>query len=92
MANQPVDLKYDTWFPTDWLSANLRHVVSVIFSHATNVGSNQDFSENMDQEGMSSEVAQSTDVEQVSDGKAINMYVEELGDVLILSSYFSVRY
>ncbi len=32
MVNEPIDLEYDTWFPTDCLSANLRQVVSVIFS------------------------------------------------------------
>ena len=31
--NQPVDLIFDTWYPTDFLSANLRHSVSAIFSH-----------------------------------------------------------
>jgi hypothetical protein len=38
MTNEPVDLCYDTWFPTDWLSANIRHTVSVIFSHRTAAG------------------------------------------------------
>ena len=33
MIHEPVDLKFDTWFPTDWLSANLRHTVTAIFSH-----------------------------------------------------------
>ena len=36
IANEPVDLCYDTWFPTDHLSANLRHTVSVIFSKPPN--------------------------------------------------------
>ncbi|XP_071748159.1 E3 ubiquitin-protein ligase UBR3 isoform X3 [Lepeophtheirus salmonis] len=31
IVHKPTDLKYDTWFPTDWLSANLRHVVSALF-------------------------------------------------------------
>ena len=30
-VHDPVDLQYDTWFPTDWLSANLRHTVTAIF-------------------------------------------------------------
>jgi len=33
MIHEPVDLKFDSWFPTDWLSANLRHTVTAIFSH-----------------------------------------------------------
>ena len=32
IVHEPVDLQYDTWFPTDFLSANLRHTVSAIFS------------------------------------------------------------
>ena len=32
IVHEPVDLQYDTWFPTDWLSANLRHTVTAIFS------------------------------------------------------------
>jgi hypothetical protein len=35
MIHEPVDLKFDSWFPTDWLSANLRHTVTAIFSHAS---------------------------------------------------------
>ena len=31
IVHEPVDLQYDTWFPTDILSANLRHTVSAIF-------------------------------------------------------------
>ena len=33
IVHEPVDLQYDTWFPTDWLSANLRHTVTAIFSN-----------------------------------------------------------
>lgn len=33
IIHEPVDLKYDTWFPTDMLSANLRHTVTAIFSN-----------------------------------------------------------
>ena len=32
IVHEPVDLAYDTWFPTDWLSANLRHTVTALFS------------------------------------------------------------
>jgi len=32
IVHEPVDLQYDTWFPTDWLSANLRHTVTALFS------------------------------------------------------------
>jgi len=39
MIHEPVDLKFDSWFPTDWLSANLRHTVTAIFSHPTPVTS-----------------------------------------------------
>ena len=27
IVHEPVDLQYDTWYPTDYLSANLRHTV-----------------------------------------------------------------
>eukprot|EP00095_Tigriopus_kingsejongensis_P006031 maker-scaffold889_size84747-snap-gene-0.19 protein:Tk06031 transcript:maker-scaffold889_size84747-snap-gene-0.19-mRNA-1 annotation:"e3 ubiquitin-protein ligase ubr3" len=33
MSSKPVDLQYDTWYPTDWLSANLRHMITVIFAN-----------------------------------------------------------
>lgn len=33
MVHEPVDLLFDSWYPTDFLSANLRHTVSAIFSH-----------------------------------------------------------
>lgn len=36
MSSEPVDLAYDTWYPTDWLSANLRHFITVIFSRSHN--------------------------------------------------------
>ncbi len=39
MIHEPVDLKFDSWFPTDWLSANLRHTVTAIFSHPSSVTS-----------------------------------------------------
>ena len=32
IVHEPVDLQYDTWYPTDFISANLRHTVSAIFS------------------------------------------------------------
>lgn len=32
MVHEPIDLKFDTWYPTDYLSANIRHNVSAIFS------------------------------------------------------------
>ena len=38
MANEPVEWQYDTWYPTDHLSANLRHTISVIFSESTKGG------------------------------------------------------
>ena len=33
IVHEPVDLQYDTWFPTDWLSANLRYTVTAIFTN-----------------------------------------------------------
>ena len=39
MIHEPVDLKFDSWFPTDWLSANLRHTVTAIFSHPSSLTS-----------------------------------------------------
>ena len=33
MVHEPVDLMFDTWYPTDYLSANIRHTVSALFSH-----------------------------------------------------------
>ena len=33
MVHEPVDLMFDSWYPTDYLSANLRHNVSALFSH-----------------------------------------------------------
>ncbi len=33
MVHEPVDLLFDSWFPTDFISANLRHSVTAIFSH-----------------------------------------------------------
>ena len=33
MVHEPVDLMFDSWYPTDFLSANLRHTVSALFSH-----------------------------------------------------------
>ena len=32
IVHEPVDLQYDTWYPTDYLSANLRHTVTALFS------------------------------------------------------------
>ena len=33
MVHEPVDLMFDSWYPTDFLSANIRHTVSALFSH-----------------------------------------------------------
>ena len=33
IVHEPVDLQYNTWYPTNWLSANLRHTVTAIFSN-----------------------------------------------------------
>ena len=33
MVHEPVDLMFDSWYPTDYLSANIRHTVSALFSH-----------------------------------------------------------
>ena len=76
MANEPIDLEYDTWFPTDCLSANVRQIVSVIFSEPTgnaNAGGSAGAAEGGEaataqEQG---EVAQSMEVDQVSDGKLI---------------------
>lgn len=85
MANEPIDLKYDTWFPTDFISANLRHVVSVIFSHPsedTSVArgegvpvsvqrqSLRDSSSNNDDTDQDNGVNQGMDVDPVSDGRS----------------------
>ena len=35
IVHEPLDLQYDTWFPTNWLSANLRHTVTALFSSHT---------------------------------------------------------
>ena len=77
IANEPVDLFYDTWFPTDHLSANLRHTISVIFSHRQKRGNATDGSGRrrrrrrhdgqVDSLGATNDVAQSMDVDQVSD-------------------------
>ena len=48
IVHEPVDLQYDTWFPTDWVSANLRHTVTAIFSNQP-PGSNQHTSMEVDQ-------------------------------------------
>ena len=32
MIHEAIDLEFDTWYPTDWLSANVRHTVSTIFT------------------------------------------------------------
>ena len=39
-----MDLDYDTWFPTNWFSANLRHTVTAIFTNklSTNDAHDQD--------------------------------------------------
>ena len=41
MLHEPVDLMFDSWYPTDFLSANLRHKVSAIFSHPAKTTSRQ---------------------------------------------------
>ena len=33
LVHEPIDLMFDSWYPTDYLSANLRHTVSALFSH-----------------------------------------------------------
>ena len=48
IVHEPVDLQYDTWFPTDWLSANLRHTVTAIFSNQPS-GAGQHISMEVDQ-------------------------------------------
>ena len=71
MANEPVEWQYDTWYPTDWLSANLRHTISVIFSESTKGGA-QAGRDGSDGEGTAeggNEVAPSMEVDQVSDGE-----------------------
>ena len=35
MIHEAIDLEFDTWYPTDWLSANVRHTVSTIFTHSS---------------------------------------------------------
>ncbi len=77
MVNEPVDLRYDTWFPTDWLSANLRQVVSVIFSEPSS--NRRGGPQSAGHSGMAAagtgdanergQVAQTMDVEQVSDSE-----------------------
>ena len=54
IVHEPVDLQYDTWFPTDWLSANMRHTVTAIFSN---------------QPASSGQQAGSMEVDQVSSGE-----------------------
>ena len=34
MIHEAIDLEFDTWYPTDWLSANVRHTVSTIFTQS----------------------------------------------------------
>ena len=33
IVHEPLDLDYETWFPTNWLSANLRHTVTALFTN-----------------------------------------------------------
>ena len=35
MIHEALDLEFDTWYPTDWLSANVRHNVSTIFTQSS---------------------------------------------------------
>ena len=35
MIHEAIDLEFDTWYPTDWLSANVRHSVSTIFTQSS---------------------------------------------------------
>ena len=35
MIHEAIDLEFDTWYPTDWLSANVRHTVSTIFTQSS---------------------------------------------------------
>ena len=50
MLHEPLDLQYETWFPTDWLSANLRHTVTAIFgSHVPAAGTSEAGSMEVDQ-------------------------------------------
>lgn len=49
---EPLDLQYETWFPTNWFSANLRHTITVLFTTSINNNDNNT----------------SMEVDQVSDG------------------------
>ena len=75
MANEPVDLRYSTWFPSDCLSANLRHNVSVVFSQSSSncqSSSRSGVGPGGRGQGAGQEetaVAQSMEVDQMSDGK-----------------------
>lgn len=68
MANKPVEWQYDTWFPTDWLSANLRHNISVIFSESS-AGESGSADAQGEPGGNGDEVVQSMEVDPMSDGK-----------------------
>ena len=72
MTNEPIDLRYESWFPTDGVSSNLRHVVPVIFSHRrpNMPGQAGHQGQGQDSYGDMNTVAQSMEVDQVSDGNA----------------------
>ena len=57
IVHEPVDLQYDTWYPTDYLSANLRHTVTALFSDQPPAASSSQTSMEVDQvsEGSSDE-------------------------------------
>ena len=86
MIHEPVDLKFDSWFPTDWLSANLRHTVTAIFSHPSSLTSTavtpggtvegtrrtRGRSRNVTpSEAALTTVPQSMEIDQLSDGKKL---------------------
>jgi hypothetical protein len=70
MVHEPVDLLFDTWYPTDYLSANIRHNVSAIFSKTVPKGDvlarRPQPPENVS-EGMIA-TAQSMEIDRLSDG------------------------
>lgn len=55
IVHEPVDLQYDTWYPTDYLSANLRHTVSAIFSNQPSASSQTSMEVDQVSEGSSDE-------------------------------------
>ena len=41
IMHEAVDLQYDTWYPTDYLSSNLRHTVTALFSSQPSASNGQ---------------------------------------------------